>query len=217
MLTNFVIASRNAPLIERWRGLNLPSAQQTICSRWSELSQREWPSASLCVLDLALCEAEPSFPDLHPLSARVCLCLFAAEFQIQDELRWLASGVRACCTPELEDERLKVIVDVTVKGGIWVSNQSLPMLLQGLQRFAVPSSTSASKVAESCLNVLTPQERKIAQLVGQGESNKLIARALNISDHTVKTHLSAIFSKLHLNDRVHLALLVNQDVSSSAS
>lgn len=215
MLTDFVIASRNAALIARWRGLNLPCTQQLICSRWNELQQRDWPHASLCVLDLALCEAEPSFPDLQPLSTRVCLCLFAAEFQIQEELRWLASGVRACCTPDLEDERLKVIVDVTAKGGIWVSNQSLPMLLQGLQRFAAPSAP-ALKVADTCLNVLTPQERKIAQLVGQGESNKLIARALNISDHTVKTHLSAIFSKLHLNDRVHLALLVNQDASSSA-
>ena len=44
-------------------------------------------------------------------------------------------------------------------------------------------------------NLLTRQEKKIIQLVAEGARNKEIADNLNISAHTVKAHLSAIFRK----------------------
>jgi DNA-binding NarL/FixJ family response regulator len=43
---------------------------------------------------------------------------------------------------------------------------------------------------------LTAREREVLQLVSQGLSNKLIARELQVSEHTVKFHVSAIFAKL---------------------
>jgi two-component system, NarL family, nitrate/nitrite response regulator NarL len=49
--------------------------------------------------------------------------------------------------------------------------------------------------------LLTPREVEVLALVGQGQSNKAIARRLNISAHTVKYHLEAIFSKLGVRSR----------------
>ena len=43
---------------------------------------------------------------------------------------------------------------------------------------------------------LTAREREVLQLVSQGLSNKLIARELQVSEHTVKFHVSSIFAKL---------------------
>jgi DNA-binding NarL/FixJ family response regulator len=43
---------------------------------------------------------------------------------------------------------------------------------------------------------LTAREREVLQLVSQGLSNKLIARELQVSEHTVKFHISSIFAKL---------------------
>jgi DNA-binding NarL/FixJ family response regulator len=43
---------------------------------------------------------------------------------------------------------------------------------------------------------LTPREREVLELVGQGLANKLIARRLQISEHTVKFHLSSVSTKL---------------------
>ena len=48
---------------------------------------------------------------------------------------------------------------------------------------------------------LTPREAEILTLVGQGMSNKAVARALGISVHTVKFHLEALFAKLEATSR----------------
>src|SRR5689334_16845056 len=48
---------------------------------------------------------------------------------------------------------------------------------------------------------LTPREREVLELVSQGLSNKLIARRLQISEHTVKFHISSITSKLGASSR----------------
>ena len=48
---------------------------------------------------------------------------------------------------------------------------------------------------------LSPREIEILDLVARGNSNKIIGRKLNISDQTVKNHVSAILRKLEVNDR----------------
>jgi NarL family two-component system response regulator LiaR len=55
-------------------------------------------------------------------------------------------------------------------------------------------------------NPLTEREAEVLRLVAQGLSNQDIARKLNISDPTVRTHVSNILSKLHLATRTQAAL-----------
>ncbi len=66
---------------------------------------------------------------------------------------------------------------------------------------AVPGREGQSTVGD-----LTEREREVIRLVAQGRSNSEIARALVISDKTVKTHVSNILSKLDLQDRTQLAI-----------
>ena len=48
---------------------------------------------------------------------------------------------------------------------------------------------------------MTPRERDVLALLGEGLSNRAIAEQLGISDHTVKFHLASIFGKLHATTR----------------
>ncbi len=50
-------------------------------------------------------------------------------------------------------------------------------------------------------SLLTPREAEILALIAEGMSNKVIARRLSISAHTVKYHLEAVFAKLAVNSR----------------
>jgi DNA-binding NarL/FixJ family response regulator len=56
---------------------------------------------------------------------------------------------------------------------------------------------------------LTPREREVLRLIASGRANKEIAAQLGISERTVKTHISNIFSKLELTDRTQAALFVH--------
>ena len=58
------------------------------------------------------------------------------------------------------------------------------------------------------LAYLTVREREIASLVGNGGTNKQIANQLDISERTFKAHLTEIFRKLGISDRLKLALLL---------
>jgi DNA-binding NarL/FixJ family response regulator len=63
--------------------------------------------------------------------------------------------------------------------------------------------------ARERLALLNEREREVAVAVGQGSSNAEIGAALYLSVPTVKTHVSAILTKLDLNNRVQVALLVH--------
>jgi LuxR family maltose regulon positive regulatory protein len=74
-------------------------------------------------------------------------------------------------------------------------------------RAALPSQAPAPRSAPSRPAIggglLTPKEARILELLDQGMSNKLIARAMEISDETVKWHLKNLFAKLSAGTRKH--------------
>ncbi|MCM3038120.1 response regulator transcription factor [Paenibacillus motobuensis] len=92
--------------------------------------------------------------------------------------------------------------------GIWleylraVASEEAPMTselaLRILQEF------SLQKPNQTGHHPLTNREREILDLVAQGMTNREIAKALDISDQTVKNHLKNIMHKLHLENRVQL-------------
>jgi DNA-binding NarL/FixJ family response regulator len=64
----------------------------------------------------------------------------------------------------------------------------------------------ASGAAAAAGPDLTPRERAVLAEIARGRSNREIARALNVAEKTVKTHVSAIFTKLGVADRTQAAL-----------
>lgn len=81
-------------------------------------------------------------------------------------------------------------------GGFW-RDPVLPS-----QADAAPANASSEP---SALNSLTPREREVIQLIGQGLKNKGLAARLNLSEKTVHNHLASIFRKLGVSDRLELA------------
>jgi len=66
--------------------------------------------------------------------------------------------------------------------------------------------------SRSTKDQLSPQERRIMALVVEGRTNKEIAKALHLSDKTVKNYLSNAFQKMNVGRRSHAAALFQQDI-----
>ena len=67
--------------------------------------------------------------------------------------------------------------------------------------------TLAAAGAEEPLDRLTPREREVLVLIGRGLPNKRIARELEVSEKTVKTHVGHVLAKLGVGDRTQAAVV----------
>ena len=128
----------------------------------------------------------------------------------REGLAALKAGARGYCNLDMDPQLLKKAVSVVVKGEIWVARNVFAPLLEELTSLTERRHKEFPPNLDTRLDRLTPREREIAQLVGGGASNKEIAGRLNITEATVKAHLTAIFRKLGLSDRLGLALFVTE-------
>ena len=104
---------------------------------------------------------------------------------------------------------LQQIADVVYEGGIWLGADLMQLLIARAQVPVSSNTNEADTLDLSWQEKLTKREIDVAKLISQGASNKLVARELDIAERTVKAHVTAIFSKLEVSDRLKLAILLN--------
>jgi DNA-binding NarL/FixJ family response regulator len=97
-----------------------------------------------------------------------------------------------------------------LKGLFYVSPVVTRGMVDAAKEIAARPRTVAPPVPAAVDELLTPRELDTVRLVGQGLSNKEIARHLGVSVATVRTHLNKAYDKLGSDSRVELALLAAQ-------
>lgn len=95
---------------------------------------------------------------------------------------------------EASPEELSAAVHALAEG-LWVGSPALAQNL--LDKHPLPVLDGAEEV----INPLTERERQVLQLTAEGLANKQIAAALEISENTVKFHLSSLYAKLGVTSR----------------
>lgn len=130
---------------------------------------------------------------------------------ISEDLEWelLKAGIQGCCRKDIKPEFLKQVVGAVLQGELWVRRTLTCRLIDELGK--TTSKNKAYRATLGLLNKLTQREYDIAVRVGNGENNKQIAQACDITERTVKAHLTEIFSKLGVADRLNLALAISSD------
>jgi len=122
---------------------------------------------------------------------------------------FIQHGASGCVPSSCESSLLAKAVRTVHEGETWFDRTDL---LQALR-----SEMHRDRVSTSCMledqELLTAREREILGLIGTAMTNKEIARHLNISDHTVKTHLHHIYVKLARSGR-YKAFLSNTATAS---
>ncbi len=118
----------------------------------------------------------------------------------------LDAGCAAYCHAFADAKTLRQVRDVVASGQVWIGRELMQQLLSRTQT----AVARAPQVADTdWANGLTQRERQVAVLAANGASNQAIAADCGISERTVKAHLTAVFEKLNLTDRLQLALRVH--------
>jgi two-component system nitrate/nitrite response regulator NarL len=128
----------------------------------------------------------------------------------RDLVESLRSGAQGYLLKDMEPDQLVVALRDIVAGKTVVA----PDLAHVLARVVQGDSINPSQ--ESPFAKLTPREIEILALLAEGQSNKVIARNLGISDGTVKLHVKSILRKLGVHSRVEAAVIaVEQGMRST--
>lgn len=204
---HLLFVSADAGLLNHWqRALDRRAAASY--SRFADLQPPASGGDTVVWIDL-------SVPDIaawtHPTWAKLIktqkMKVVAASSKPHDPeaIQALDAGCAAYCHAFADAATLLQVKEVVQAGHVWIG----PTLMQRLIHSAHRAAPSKTPIHMDWGNSLTQREREVAVLAANGASNHAIAQDCNISERTVKAHLSAVFDKLNLTDRLQLALRVH--------
>jgi DNA-binding NarL/FixJ family response regulator len=180
-------------ILEAQEDLEVVGEADTIAGAVEQV-RRQRPAVAL--LDLGLkdgsgLDALPRLLEASPETQVIVLSGYGPE----TALPALRAGARGFVSKDTASSSLLKAVRAVRRGEIWASPQTTGQLVTELFRRDREEDTP-----------LTPREQEVLRLVGEGKRNPEIAHALDISENTVKTHISSLMRKLAIDDRLQLAL-----------
>lgn len=121
-------------------------------------------------------------------------------------LRMLSQGINGQCNPYIGKKQLETVLSVVDMGEVWGGKAFIDQLI-----IANAVDIDADALAsEERLTLLSAKEREVALFISKGLSNKQIASEMSITERTVKSHITSIFKKTSLKDRLGLSILVQK-------
>ncbi len=160
-----------------------------------ELAERVQPDVLL--LDVAM----PRLSGLDVLrrlkdTSKVHTLLLTAAINREEVLDALQRGARGVVLKDFGAEILVRAIRAIMKGEFWVERSTMADWMDQLRT----AQTKQVKLG------LTPREQEIVHEISAGATNRDIAVKFSISEETVKRHLSNIFDKVGVSNRLELAL-----------
>ena len=123
----------------------------------------------------------------------------------EDLVETLRAGACGYLLKNIGAETLVAAIKKAADGESVISPQMMGKLLDGV-RGGFPTRSAPAPAVASELNKLSPREREILTFIARGNSNKEIARELDLAESTVKIHVQNILRKLNLTSRVQAAV-----------
>lgn len=159
------------------------------------------PDVVLLDLDLQGRSGLELVPQLCRHGARILVLTGERSQEVLDKAVKL--GAHGVLRKDVSAELLLKAVDKVSEGELWLDRMTLGRVLHGLMD---PRSEARQNPEQIKQAGLTARERKIIEAIieGRGASNKALAARLFISEHTLRNHLSSIYHKLGVGNRLEL-------------
>lgn len=165
----------------------------------------------ILLLDLTLLgeEAMSKITGLLELRPWLHMIIFVKEYDQREEISAILFGAKAYCLKSMDFAVLPKIISAVMQNEVWVDRLFVTRLLSEIRDISEAKHQEALHL-DHHIKDLTPRENQIADLVGNGKTNRSIAETLGITERTVKAHLGTIFKKMCVRDRLQLAISLNR-------
>ncbi|MEW7977190.1 MAG: response regulator [Candidatus Sedimenticola endophacoides] len=186
-------------LLQR-RGIDVVGALGD-CQQGMELAASARPDVVLLDMRMPEMSGVEVLKTLRKRKLGMPIAMLTTSREEKDVIDSLQGGAQGYLLKGMEPDELIAALGEIVGGHTVVAKELTGILAKAVQ------GESEVAIAQTALNDLTPREREILCLLTDGQSNKVIARNLGISDGTVKLHVKAILRKLDVHSRVEAAVI----------
>lgn len=164
------------------------------------LAESQRPAVVLLDIDLGKENALDFMPELIEAHPGIRVLVVTGLRDIEAHRRAARLGAAGLVLKEHASEVLLKAIRKVHQGELWLDRSMMGSLLREITQGPSIDEETAK------ISALTPREREVVALVGQGLKNRDIATRLFISETTVTHHLSSVFSKLQVSDRLELVI-----------
>ena len=159
------------------------------------------PDAILCHQDLLERDEAVLLASLKTRWPESQILVIGPSRPIKVQIEALKHGARGYFDSALSISKLHVALQSVLHGEVWVERHVISGLIDELTH--IPEIDQQQRQA---IATLSPKELETAKLISHGATNKMIAKKMDITERTVKSHLTTIFCKMDIPDRLSLAI-----------
>jgi two-component system, NarL family, nitrate/nitrite response regulator NarL len=144
--------------------------------------------------------------EIAPVREGLRTIMLAGWFECDDLVTAVQLGARGLLLKTMTTEVLFEAMMCVLAGGYWIGQTLLTDLLETMRPLIQSSREGPSPLPWK----LTARERQVLGMVAAAHGNKEIARRFNVSEETVKHHLTRLFAKIGASTRLELAMLATR-------
>ena len=180
-------------------------------------------SYDMVLLDLQLgdCSGYELLEELRAAYPSLSVVVVSSSDSNDDVSRAIYLGAMVFIPKRASNETLFEALSMVMAGGIYVPPMTLRSQVRsaaagrddhgwGVRAEGLPAFDPANTRSSAAALGLTPRQTDVLELLLQGQSNKLIARALNLSVETIKDHVAAVLRTLNVSSRTQAVVAVSQ-------
>ena len=150
--------------------------------------------------------------EIKSFNKNIKIIIFTSNTEREVALLAFNSGADAYCVRNIKIPDLINVIDIVVKGAVWIDPKIATYILEVLQTDVISDQIRKNKTKKKKHDYnLTIREKQILKLISKGLTNKEISEQLIISLYTVKHHVSSIIKKLAVDDRTQAAIIALEE------
>jgi two-component system nitrate/nitrite response regulator NarL len=162
---------------------------------------REQPDVILLDLDLDGQSSLEFFPELASAAAGARVLVLTGVVNPEMHRRAVLLGCAGVVLKRQASEVLFSAIETVHHGEVWLDQATMAGVLRALSSAKKTEGEDASRIA-----ALTKREREVILLIGEGLRNRQVGERLFISETTVRHHLTSVYSKLGVSNRLDLVV-----------